>query len=137
VRRWQYSFRSARAVALVLPICSLTSSRDNLLSGGSAIPANWPILQSMERRRDGHSAKTFGEGGSMRMKTMVSVFAATGLLGGCENMSTAQKGAMGGAALGTGIGMVTGGSFGTVVGAGLIGGGVGYLSGTALENRAR
>ena len=73
----------------------------------------------------------------MRMKTMVLVFAAAGLLSGCENMSTAQKGAVGGAALGTGIGMVTGGSFGTVIGAGLIGGAAGYLGGTALENRAR
>jgi len=39
-----------------------------------------------------------------------------------------------GAALGSGIGMVTGGSFGTVVGAGLIGGAVGYLGGTAIGN---
>ncbi len=37
-----------------------------------------------------------------------------------------QKGAVTGAALGTGIGMVTGGSFGTVVGAGLIGGAAGW-----------
>ena len=39
-----------------------------------------------------------------------------------------------GAAAGTGIGLVTGGSFGTVVGAGLIGGAVGYLGGTAIGN---
>jgi hypothetical protein len=31
--------------------------------------------------------------------------------------------------------MVTGGTFGQVVGAGLIGGAVGYLGGTAIENR--
>ena len=37
-----------------------------------------------------------------------------------------QKGALTGAALGTGIAAVAGGSFGAVVGAGLIGGAVGY-----------
>ena len=65
---------------------------------------------------------------------MALVLASAGLLGGCENMSTAQKGALGGAALGTGIGLATGGTFGTVVGAGLIGGAVGYLGGTAIQN---
>jgi len=71
----------------------------------------------------------------MRKKTIMLVLAAASLLGGCENMSTAQKGALGGAALGTGIGLATGGTFGTVVGAGLIGGAVGYLGGTAIGNR--
>jgi len=70
----------------------------------------------------------------MRKKTIMLVLAAASLLGGCENMSTAQKGALGGAALGTGIGLATGGTFGTVVGAGLIGGAVGYLGGTAIQN---
>ena len=74
------------------------------------------------------------KGECMRKKAIVLVLAAAGLLGGCENMSTAQKGAVGGAALGSGIGLVTGGSFGTVVGAGLIGGAVGYLGGTAIQN---
>ena len=41
----------------------------------------------------------------------VLVFAAV-LLVGCENMSSGQKGAITGGALGTGIGMVAGGSFG-------------------------
>jgi hypothetical protein len=62
---------------------------------------------------------------------------AAGLVGGCDqmnNMSPGQKGAVTGAALGTGIGLVSGGSFGTVVGAGLIGGAVGYLGGTAIGN---
>ena len=45
-----------------------------------------------------------------------------------------EKGAVVGAAAGTGIGLVTGGSFGAVVGAGLIGGAVGYLGGTAIQN---
>lgn len=55
---------------------------------------------------------------------------------GCDKpLTTPQKGAITGAALGSGIGMVAGGSFGQVVGAGLIGGAVGYLGGTALENK--
>ena len=42
-------------------------------------------------------------------------------LAACDRpMSTADKGAIGGAALGTGIGLVTGGSFGAVVGAGSV-----------------
>lgn len=65
----------------------------------------------------------------LMMLTMV------GILGGCENMSTGQKGAVAGGALGTGIGMVAGGSFGQVVGAGLIGGAVGYVGGSAIGNK--
>jgi hypothetical protein len=57
------------------------------------------------------------------------------LLSACDRpLTTPQKGAVVGAAAGTGIGLVTGGSFGAVVGAGLIGGAVGYLGGTAIEN---
>ena len=58
------------------------------------------------------------------------------IVAGCDNMSTAQKGAVAGAALGTGIGLAAGGPFGAVVGAGLIGGAVGYLGGTALEHNS-
>jgi len=65
---------------------------------------------------------------------MILIVAAMGLCGGCDNMSTPQKTAIGGAALGTGIAAVAGAPFGAVVGAGLIGGAVGYLGGTALEN---
>ncbi len=49
-------------------------------------------------------------------------------------MSEGDKGGARRAAAGTGIGLVTGGSFGTVVGAGLIGGAVGYIGGTAIGN---
>jgi hypothetical protein len=63
------------------------------------------------------------------------IVAATSFLGACENMSSGQKGAVAGGALGTGIGMVAGGSFGQVVGAGLIGGAVGYVGGSAVGNR--
>ena len=70
----------------------------------------------------------------MKRVTVLLVVAATGILGGCENMSSGQKGAVAGGALGTGIGLATGGSFGTVVGAGLIGGAVGYIGVTAVGN---
>ena len=66
---------------------------------------------------------------------VLSVIVIAGLLGGCDKpMSDGQKGALVGAAAGTGIGLVTGGSFGAVVVAGLIGGAVGYLGGTAIGN---
>ena len=54
----------------------------------------------------------------MRKMTIILALAAAGLLGGCENMSTSQKTALGGAALGTGIAAVAGAPFGAVVGAG-------------------
>ena len=66
---------------------------------------------------------------------MVLIITASSILCGCENMSSGQKGAVAGGALGTGIGMVAGGSFGQVVGAGLIGGAVGYVGGSAVGNR--
>jgi len=66
-------------------------------------------------------------------KTLALLLAIAGLAGGCENMTTGQKGAVTGAALGSGIGMVAGGSFGQVVGAGLIGGAVGYVGGSAIR----
>ena len=64
---------------------------------------------------------------------IVALLLVAGALGGCENMTTGQKGALTGAALGTGIGMVAGGSFGAVVGAGLIGGAAGYIVGNAVQ----
>ena len=66
---------------------------------------------------------------------ILAVLVAAGFLGGCESMTTGQKGALTGAALGTGIGMVAGGSFGEVVGAGLIGGAAGYITGSAIGNK--
>jgi hypothetical protein len=56
-------------------------------------------------------------------------------LAACANMSPGQQGAVTGAALGSGIGMVAGGSFGQVVGAGLIGGAAGYVTGSAIGTR--
>jgi hypothetical protein len=65
---------------------------------------------------------------------MILILAAMGLCAGCDNLSTPQKTAIGGAALGTGIAAVAGAPFGAVVGAGLIGGAVGYLGGTAIDH---
>jgi hypothetical protein len=75
--------------------------------------------------------------GEQTMRTLVLLL-VIGSLAGCEkldNLSTSQKGALTGAALGTGIGMVAGGSFGAVVGAGLIGGAAGYITGSYLEDK--
>jgi hypothetical protein len=70
----------------------------------------------------------------MVIARVLAIAAAACLLAACDQpMSTGQKGALGGAAIGTGIGLATGGSFGAVVGGGLIGGGLGYLGGTALD----
>lgn len=66
---------------------------------------------------------------------IVALLLVAGALGGCENMTTGQKGAVAGAALGTGIAAVAGGSFGAVVGAGLIGGAAGYITGSAISDR--
>ncbi len=68
------------------------------------------------------------------MRKLAVLVALTGIVTGCENMTTSQKGAVTGAALGSGIGMVAGGSFGQVVGAGLIGGAAGYITGSAIQN---
>jgi hypothetical protein len=66
---------------------------------------------------------------------VIAIAMAVCLVAACDKpLTTPQKGAVLGAAAGTGIGMVAGGSFGAVVGAGLIGGAVGYLGGTAIEN---
>ena len=70
----------------------------------------------------------------MRTRILM-LLVATGLLGGCENMTTGQKGALTGAALDTGIAAVAGGPFGAVVGAGLIGGAAGYVTGSAIGDK--
>jgi hypothetical protein len=71
----------------------------------------------------------------MRKATVTLILAVLGLTGCDRPMSSGEKGAAVGAAAGTGIGLVTGGSFGQVVGAGLIGGAVGYLGGSAVGDR--
>jgi len=56
------------------------------------------------------------------------------LLASCQGteMSGEQKATAVGAATGTGIALIAGGSFGEVVGGGLVGGGAGYLGGRML-----
>ncbi len=75
--------------------------------------------------------------GHFSAKAMVAVAAGVLLaatLTACEGMTTGQKGAATGAAVGTGIAMVTGAGLVTTVGAGLIGGAAGYLGGSAIGN---
>jgi hypothetical protein len=55
----------------------------------------------------------------MIKSSILSVLLAASFLGGCENMTTGQKGA----------------SFPVVVGAGLIGGAAGYITGSAIDSR--
>ena len=57
------------------------------------------------------------------------------VLAGCQGteMTREQKSTAVGAAAGTGIALVAGGSFGQVVGAGLVGGAAGYLGGQMLD----
>jgi hypothetical protein len=64
-------------------------------------------------------------------------FAAAAMLtvSACAEMDPGQRGAVTGAAVGSGIALVTGASAGAVIGAGLIGGGVGYVGGTAAGGR--
>jgi hypothetical protein len=69
---------------------------------------------------------------------VLAIVAVAGLLAACDRpLTTPERGAAIGAAAGTGIGLVTGGSFGAVVGAGLIGGAVGYLGGVAVDSSRR
>ena len=71
---------------------------------------------------------------SMIKSNILAMLVLAGVLGGCENMTTGQKGAVTGAALGTGIGAVAGASFPVVVGAGLIGGAAGYITGSVIDS---
>ena len=71
----------------------------------------------------------------MRKSRLLLIVVAAILAAGCEGMTPTQRGAVTGGALGTGIGMVAGGSFGQVVGAGLIGGAAGAIVGSATSNR--
>ena len=65
-----------------------------------------------------------GEVGEIIMKILqiCALAAAVTVVAGCQSTNSETTGAVTGAALGTGVGLVTGGSFGQVVGAGLIGG---------------
>jgi hypothetical protein len=80
------------------------------------------------------NAGAVGENEGLKPKLLLLLL-AVGLAGGCEDMTPGQRGAVTGAALGTGIGMVAGGNFGQVVGAGLIGGAAGSIVGSAAGSR--
>ncbi len=56
-------------------------------------------------------------------------------LAGCQNLTTSQKGATAGAALGSGVALVTGAGVAGTVGAGLIGGAAGYIGGELMDRR--
>jgi hypothetical protein len=70
----------------------------------------------------------------MIWRQCVIVLGLLALLAGCQGteMSGEQKATAVGAATGTGIALIAGGSFGEVVGAGLVGGAAGYLGGRVL-----
>ena len=68
------------------------------------------------------------------LRSRLFILAIAGLaLSACQTATPEQKGAVVGAAAGTGIGLVAGGDFGEVVGAGLIGGALGYVVGGATS----
>jgi hypothetical protein len=79
-------------------------------------------------------AKTGSESRGRFSLVLAAALAGVLLVGGCSNMSAGGKGATAGAAVGTGIGLVTGGGFASTIGGGLIGAGVGYVGGEALGN---
>lgn len=58
-------------------------------------------------------------------------------VGACAGQTTGQKGATAGAALGSGIAIVSGAGLATTIGAGLIGGAAGYLGGEAVDSRKK
>src|SRR5258707_13503913 len=71
---------------------------------------------------------------SMLKTKGISVLAAATLLGGCNQpLSTPQKGALAGGALGTGIGLAAAGSCGAGVAAGRIGRPSGLLGATRRQ----
>jgi len=76
-----------------------------------AIQAELSRLPKRQYVRDQREAES-----DMIKSSILSVLLAASFLGGCENMTTGQKGALTGAALGTGIGAVAGASFPVVIG---------------------
>lgn len=61
--------------------------------------------------------------------------AAVLAMSACADMDPSARGAATGAAVGSGIALVAGGSAGAVIGGGLIGGGLGYAGGWAAGGR--
>ncbi len=65
---------------------------------------------------------------------LTTVIAGTGLLNGCEGMTRTQKGSLGGAAVGAGMGALIGKQSGHAGRGALIGGAIGALSGGLIGN---
>lgn len=84
----------------------------------------------------GFDAAATGRPATGRRAGVIASVLALGLASaGCETMTTSQKGATAGAALGSGIALVTGAGVVTTVGAGLIGGAAGYLGGELVDKK--
>lgn len=81
------------------------------------------------RRRRAWPAMTISR--AVSALTVAAVLAVSA----CADMDPSTRGAGTGAAIGSGIALVTGASAGAVIGAGLIGGGVGYVGGMAAGGR--
>jgi outer membrane protein OmpA-like peptidoglycan-associated protein len=65
---------------------------------------------------------------------LTTVIAGSGVLGGCEGMTRTQKGSLGGAAVGAGMGALIGKQSGHAGRGALIGGAIGALSGGLIGN---
>ena len=70
-----------------------------------------------------------------RLFVLGGAVAAALSVAACAGQTTSQKGATAGAALGTGIAIVSGAGLATTIGAGLIGGAAGFLGGEAIESQ--
>lgn len=69
-------------------------------------------------------------------KTLAGITVAAVLaVSACADMAPSQRGAATGAAVGSGIALVSGGGAAAVIGGGLIGGGLGYAGGWAAGGR--
>ncbi len=72
---------------------------------------------------------------SPAMRVSGLAVAAVLAISACAEMEPGQRGAATGAAIGSGIALVSGGGAAAVIGGGLIGGGVGYVGGSAAGRR--
>lgn len=69
----------------------------------------------------------------LRFAQIVALALTVSVVSACQTTQGQRAGTVTGAAIGTGVGLVTGGTFAQVVGAGLIGGGSGFLLGDLFE----
>ena len=84
-----------------------------------------------KRFRQGGTSPAFTASGMISTLTVAAMLALTA----CADMDPSMRGAGTGAAIGSGIALVSGASAGAVIGAGLFGGGVGYVGGLAAGGR--